>query len=400
MIPARLVLFTRFPEPGRAKTRLIPALGAAGAAKLHRRLTERALDVLRATGLPVELRITGAPADAFRAWLGDGVAFADQGAGDLGARMERAAASPPVVLVGADLPDLAPRHLHDAATALAAHDAVIGPAEDGGYYLLGLRTPMPWLFAPMAWGPDAVFAPTMARVAAPGVRPAPLNAKNFMDAEARHPAPAEVGVGDGGSTDNSVAIARAAGLRVVEYAARGRAIQINRGVQEASSPLVCVLHADTLLPDDAVAVIRTILADPGTALAGFIPLLSGADTVRWGTSFHSWIKTWYAPLIFRPGLFLRGGRLLFGDSAMFFRRAGFLAVGGCDPALLVMEDADLCVRLCRIGRVRMVNRVVITSDRRVATWGGLRANWIYLKVGVRWGLGLRKRLDRYYPDVR
>lgn len=214
------------------------------------------------------------------------------------------------------------------------------------------------------------------------------------------PAPAEVLAVDGGSRDGSVQLARAAGLRVVEHGARGRAVQINRGVAEASAPLVCVLHADTLLPDDAVAVIRAALADRRVALAGFTPLLSGPDTVRWGTSFHNWIKTWYAPLLFRPLLFLRGGRLLFGDHAMFFRREGFLVVGGCDPALLVMEDADLCIRLTRLGRTRLVNRVVITSDRRVAAWGGIKANWIYLTVGLRWGLGLRKRLERRYPDVR
>jgi len=214
------------------------------------------------------------------------------------------------------------------------------------------------------------------------------------------PAPDEVLAVDGGSQDDSVALARAGGLRVVEERVRGRAAPINRGVAEVSAPLVCVLHADTLLPDDAVAVIRATLADSRVALAGFTPLLSGPEKVRWGTSFHNWIKTWYGPLLFRPHLFLRGGRLLFGDHAMFFRRKDFLAVGGCDPALLVMEDADLCIRLNRLGRVRLVNRVVITSDRRVAAWGGLRANWIYLKVGVRWGLGLRKELDRHYPDVR
>ena len=85
---------------------------------------------------------------------------------------------------------------------------------------------------------------------------------------------------------------------------------------------------------------------------------------------------------------------------MFFRRADFLAVGGCDPTLLVMEEADLCIRFHRLGRTRLVNRVVITSDRRVAAWGPLRANWRYFKVGARWGLGFRKGLKRHYPDVR
>jgi glycosyltransferase involved in cell wall biosynthesis len=164
---------------------------------------------------------------------------------------------------------------------------------------------------------------------------------------ALEPPPTEVLAVDGGSTDASVAIAEAAGLLVVRHETRGRAAAINRGVQEATAPIICVLHADTLLPDDAVAVMRRVLADPGTALAGFTPLLSGPDQVRWGTSFHNWIKTWYAPLLFRPQLFLRGVRLLFGDHAMFFRRADFLTVGGCDPTLLVMEEADLCVRFHR-----------------------------------------------------
>ncbi len=214
------------------------------------------------------------------------------------------------------------------------------------------------------------------------------------------PAPSELLAVDGGSTDASVAIAEAAGLRVVRDSAGGRAAQVNRGVAAVKAPIVCILHADTLLPDDAVAVMRRVLANPRTVLAGFTALLSGPDQVRWGTSFHNWAKTWYAPLLFRPDLFLRGGRLLFGDHAMFFRRADFLAVGGCDPALFVMEDADLCVRLSRLGRIRLVNRVVITSDRRIAAWGALRANWVYLSVGVRWGLGRRKRLHEDYPDVR
>ena len=214
------------------------------------------------------------------------------------------------------------------------------------------------------------------------------------------PAPAEVVVVDGGSTDGSMEIARAAGLRVVEHPVRGRAAQINRGVDAASSPLIWVLHADTLPPDDALAVIARVMAEPTTALAGFTAVLAGPLTVRWGTSFHNWIKTWYAPLLFRPHLFLRGGRLLFGDHAMFFRRADFLAVGGCDARLRVMEDADLCIRLTRLGRVRLINRIVVTSDRRVAAWGGVKSNLIYLWVGARWGLGLHDRLDEHYPDVR
>src|SRR6516225_1279586 len=215
------------------------------------------------------------------------------------------------------------------------------------------------------------------------------------------PAAAEIIAVDGGSRDETAALLRESGfVRVVVHPPPGRAAAINRGVAEAHSPLVCVLHADTILPDDAMSVIRRTLADPATSLAGFTTVIAGDDNVRWGTTFHNWIKTWYAPLIFRPHLFLRGGRLLFGDHAMFFRRADFLSVGGCDETLTVMEDADLCLRLCRRGRIRLVNRVVMTSDRRVAAWGGFKANLMYLYIGLRWGLGLRRRLERHYPHIR
>lgn len=213
------------------------------------------------------------------------------------------------------------------------------------------------------------------------------------------PPPAEVIVVDGGSPDGTAALARELGFAVIE-GAPGRAGQINRGVARAAGPIVCILHADTLPPDDLVAVVRRTLADPQVALGGFTPLLSGPDKVRWATSFHNWIKTWYAPLLFRPHLFFRGVRLLFGDHAMFFRRDQFLSVGGCDEGQAVMEEADLCIRLARFGRVRLVNRVILTSDRRVAAWGEWRANWVYLQVGVRWALGLKKRLGDRYPHVR
>lgn len=148
-----------------AKTRLIPALGAQGAADLHKRLTERTVATVRASGLALEIRSTGAPAAAFRDWLGD-VAVVDQGAGDLGARLARAATSLPVLLLGADIPGLTPHHLVGAADALCHQPAVIGPALDGGYWLLGLAVPFPAVFEGIEWGTASVFAATIARLPA------------------------------------------------------------------------------------------------------------------------------------------------------------------------------------------------------------------------------------------
>lgn len=232
-----------------------------------------------------------------------------------------------------------------------------------------------------------------------------LNEAKALSRLARHlsvldPPLAEVVLVDGGSIDGTVDVARASGMRVIEHEEGRRSTQINRGVRETCSPMVCVLHADTILPDDAIAVIRRTLGDRKIALASFTPLIGGPSKVRWISTFHGWIKTWYAPLLFRPHLFARGARLLFGDHAMFFRRSDFLAVGGFDPQMPIMEEADLCIRMSRLGRVRLVNRVVHTSDRRIEQWGELRANWIVLKIGVRWALGLRNGLEKSYPHVR
>lgn len=213
------------------------------------------------------------------------------------------------------------------------------------------------------------------------------------------PAPLEVVAVDGGSRDRSVDLAREAGWRVIETAA-GRGRQINAGVEAARGEHVVVLHADTVPPIHFIKAIEDTMRDRAIALAGFTPILRGPDKTRWGTTLHNWAKTWYAPLLFRPHLFVKGCRLLFGDHAMFFRRAQFLECGGCDPEAKVMEEADLCIRMTRFGRVTMIADRVETSDRRIAEWGALKANWIYLKVGFLWGLGAKKRLERYYPDVR
>lgn len=183
----RVSLFTRWPTPGRAKTRLIPALGAAGAADLHRRLTESTVATVRAAGLRLEIRSTGADPGAFRNWLGDDLAVVDQGEGDLGDRLARAAGDVPVLLVGADVPGLRPGHLVAAAAALAHNPAVIGPAADGGYWLLGLAVPMPQLFVGVMWGTGSVLATTLARLPARTPRLETLSDLDTPDDLARWP---------------------------------------------------------------------------------------------------------------------------------------------------------------------------------------------------------------------
>lgn len=162
-----IALFAKFPRPGHAKTRLAPLLGETGAAAVHRQLVERTLAVIRASDLPFAVWTTGSDHAAFTAWLGDDVPLVGQGEGNLGERLARVPA--PAILLGADVPDLTVEHLQSAAAALAQVPVVIGPARDGGYYLLGLRQEVPFLWPRMPWGTDAVLAETEARLAENGV---------------------------------------------------------------------------------------------------------------------------------------------------------------------------------------------------------------------------------------
>lgn len=177
----RVVAFARYPEPGLCKTRLIPAVGPDGAARIHKRLVEICIAAMRGSGLPMELHITGASPSAFADWLGTDIRFVEQGDGDLGARLLRATSPLPVLLIGSDAPGLDAARLRAAADALSHAPAVIGPADDGGYYLLGLRNPSPWLFNEMAWGTDSVFADTMARFAVHGIQPVVLDSLSDVD---------------------------------------------------------------------------------------------------------------------------------------------------------------------------------------------------------------------------
>jgi len=174
----RIVIFAKAPLPGQVKTRLIPALGAAGAARLAARLLDLALEQARTAGVAaVELCMSPAPSHA--AWAGialpPGIATSDQGEGDLGERMARAARrcidnGEAVLLTGTDCPDLTAARLAEAARRLASHDAVLYPAVDGGYPLLGLRAFDDSLFADMPWSTDAVARLTLERMAALGWR--------------------------------------------------------------------------------------------------------------------------------------------------------------------------------------------------------------------------------------
>jgi rSAM/selenodomain-associated transferase 1 len=183
-----VILFTRAPVAGRVKTRLAASLGAERAARLHERLTAAALaTALASRCAPVALHAT-----AKHAWLvhlcrQNRVLLRLQKGKDLGERMANATRAalryaPFVLLIGADCPELTPRALRRAARWLAGGtDAVLAPARDGGYALVGLRRPADFLFRDMPWGSERVYGETAKRLKDRGWRLRALEAVGDVD---------------------------------------------------------------------------------------------------------------------------------------------------------------------------------------------------------------------------
>ena len=557
----RVYCFTKFPTPGRTKTRMIPALGSQGATILHRRLVRQTLETLdafrRATGVDCRVRYDGADdVGAMMGWLGVEWVYESQGPGDLGQRMAQATALAdggeegvgPVVLIGSDCPFVTPAHLGAAVEALggvvpgggegdgttgggggggkrsstssgsgsgeAPYDMVLGPAADGGYWLIGLRRPCPALFEGVDWGTDKVLRQTLAiggsvyrsvgvsigkgeREAALlpvvcmcssssplsvvrligslshpphphcptpaaeelGLRvktletladldrpsdlalwtPPPLTSvivpvlneaaglpaalasiyngtlvpsrpsgsgsggaagpgggrkrrghqrgggrgvpTQAQQQATQPPAGVEVIVVDGGSSDESKAVALALGARVLSSPVAHRARQLNLGAAAAAGDVLLFLHADTLLPLHWEAEVRAALKDPRTLATAFkLKIAAKGAFFRFLEAAVALRSSW--PL-----------RLPYGDQGLAMRREAFERLGGFREDLPIMEDYALIRALhrrlrqdSRQGRpavsggsgpaVQLLPSAVTTSARRWEALGPLRATLV------------------------
>jgi uncharacterized protein len=171
MSKACLIIFTRYPEPGKVKTRLIPALGAAGAALLHQQMARHTIKQARALqqiiAVTIEVWFTGGNQVLMQNWLGKDLTFQEQPPGDLGDRMSFAVQNAcdrgytAVVIIGTDCPDLSATLLEQSFQMLKTNVLTIGPATDGGYYLIGLQRSVPELFTGITWSTPTVLQETL-----------------------------------------------------------------------------------------------------------------------------------------------------------------------------------------------------------------------------------------------
>ena len=189
-----LIIFTRYPEPGTTKTRLIPVLGDVGAANLHKQMTEHTIfqvkELQRTTRVSVEVRFTGGNLEKMQNWLGNDLKYQSQGKGDLGARMERSLINAfnqkaeRVIIIGTDCPDLNSQILTTAFEELKVCNLVLGPALDGGYVLIGLSQFESSIFQNMMWSTDSVFRETIRRIDLLGWRVTQLETLRDIDESA------------------------------------------------------------------------------------------------------------------------------------------------------------------------------------------------------------------------
>ena len=403
----RLIIFGRYPLPGRAKTRLIPALGAVGAADLQRRLTEGTLTTARkfrsnlGRGVEMEVSFEGGSGKGMRRWLGSDLLFSRQTGGDIGERMHAAflrafkSGCRRVVLMGTDIPGANVIHLKEGFDALLSHDLVLGPAFDGGYWLMGLKLPAD-LFRNIHWSSGEVLDQTLKAAKARGLtchqlapqgdidtwddveksmpgmpkgRPylsviiPALNEEKNIEATIRSALDpdAEVIVVDGGSRDGTGACAAKAGARVVN-SPRGRALQQNFGAQRARGHMLLFLHADTRLPGDYINHVFTVFLEPETALGAF----------RFKTDLNS---PSMRVIEFVGNIRSRFLQLPYGDQALFTRKSLFESIGGF-PEVPIAEDLFFSRRISRHGPVRIAPASVITSARRWRIHGALRTTLI------------------------
>jgi rSAM/selenodomain-associated transferase 2/rSAM/selenodomain-associated transferase 1 len=427
----KLIVFTRYPEPGKTKTRLISALGEEGAAKLQKCMTEHMiLTVKKLTvnfPLDTEIRFDGAHIHHMKKWLGSDFRFRQQGCGDIGMRMARSFAdsfkedADKVVIIGTDCPDITGEIIIKAFKMLTTHNVVIGPAADGGYYLIGLTKMIPTLFMNIEWGTDRVLKKTQKIIEHEGLHSAYLDELNDIDRpedisiwervkkKNRNQLisviiPAfneednivstilslqrttckgiEIIVVDGGSTDSTVESARKAGVKVI-MSSKGRARQMNAGAEEARGEILLFLHADTIVPKGFDYYIYQLLTNFGVVLGAFRLCIDAPGKFLRIIEKVANMRSQYL-------------HMPYGDQAFFIKKSNFKEAGGFDD-MPIMEDFVFVKAMQKRGQIAIAPLSVVTSARRWVRVGPVRTTLINWAIITAFSFGAPShRLARWY----
>jgi uncharacterized protein len=445
-----ICVFAKPPVPGGVKTRLVPLLGSRYAAELAKAFLHDTWASV--SSRPWAKPVLASTEDGIQDFLPGPVEIWLQGEGDLGARLEnisRRALSDHsyVIAIGADSPGLPVKYLEQAREGLTRADAVIGPSEDGGFYLLGLRKCPTGLLSGIPWSAPTTCLETIAKLQAAGltvyilddwfdvdtpqdlerlstlittkqieahetkhflethtwrwVRTKPircsvviptLNERQFLPqtlrALAEHQWIHEVIVADAGSTDGTPEWLAAQNFAHVVDAPAGKGNQINRGAQAASGDVLLILHADCQLPPDA-----------GERIARALQLQSvagGCFEVRFNASRPRSLKLVAAGINFR----CRVTKAATGDQGIFVRRRIFELVGGC-PYWPLFEDVDLVRRIKKVGRFAVLRSQLLVSPRRHLARGVFRTVLLVYALRLAFWLGVSPfTLKKWFDDSR
>jgi rSAM/selenodomain-associated transferase 2/rSAM/selenodomain-associated transferase 1 len=394
----RIIIFSRYPVPGKTKTRLIPALGPAGAADFQWLLLVKTFNTVKKFNelynIDIEVCLDGGNSELAGCLFGKGPLYSKQSSGDIGERMHKAfikafaGGYERVILLGTDVPELETHHLTQAFDKLQSNDVVIGPSTDGGYWLIGMKHPVD-IFMQIQWGTEDVFKNTIKNIKETGLSVHSIDTLTDIDTpenlvqwnpEYRNPKPylsiiipalneadhirasvqssvcsdSEVLVVDGGSIDNTVQIAESAGARVIK-SKPGRALQQNTGAAAARGKILLFLHADTLLPRNCINNIFEVMHHQDTILGAF-SFKTDADGFLMNL-VHLLTNT-------RARYF----KLPYGDQALFLKNDIFEETGGF-PEVPIAEDFFFVKHLSKKGSIEISSAEAVTSGRRWLSLG-------------------------------
>jgi len=400
-----LIIFGRYPIPGRVKTRLIPHLGPVGSTNLQKRLTEEILKEVRKVSSISDIAFfyKGGSKRLLRRWLGKDIIFIPQSDNDLGRSMRDAIewgirrGYEKVVLIGTDIYGLRGEYIEEAFRRLERYELVIGPSEDGGYWLIGMNGLIEEIFSGIDWGTDKVLDQTISTArkrrinffllnrlmdidTIEDVKKAKIEIRPFLSViiptlneeenirdsiiSARCP-DSEIIVVDGGSRDRTLDIAEELGVRIIKTE-RGRGIQQNIGAREARGEVLVFLHADTRLPRGYSYDIFHEMMDKELLVGSFL-FKTDMD--------HPIMRLIEVVANMRARFFC----LPYGDQAFFIKKEKFKEIGGF-PIVPIAEDLYFIHKASKLGKVKVVPKAAITSSRKWKRYGIFKTTLFHWKI--------------------